>query len=79
MEKKLFADLVTSLKEAAAISRGKARPSRQFKVTALAAKLFAFRTGRRHFSGQAASVGRLVDCVSFAGNHGSLGAEPAGN
>ena len=32
MEKKLFGELVTSLKEAAAISRGKARPSRQFKV-----------------------------------------------
>ena len=34
MEKKLFGELVTSLKEAAAISRGKARPSRQFKVAA---------------------------------------------
>ena len=32
MEKKLFAELVTSLKEAAAISRGRARPSRQFRV-----------------------------------------------
>ena len=32
MEKALFADLVTSLKEVAAISKGKARPSRQFKV-----------------------------------------------
>jgi putative transcriptional regulator len=32
MEKKLFAELVTSLKEAAAISKGKVRPSRQFKV-----------------------------------------------
>jgi len=32
MEKELFADLVTSLKEAAAISKGKARPSRQFRV-----------------------------------------------
>jgi hypothetical protein len=32
MEKKLFADLMTSLKEATAISKGKARPSRQFKV-----------------------------------------------
>ena len=34
MEKQLFADLVTSLKEAADISRGKARPSRQFKLKA---------------------------------------------
>ena len=34
MEKKLFAELVTSLKEAAAISKGKARPSRQFRVEA---------------------------------------------
>ena len=34
MEKKLFADLVTSLKEAAAIAKGKARPSRRFKVEA---------------------------------------------
>ena len=34
MEKKLFADLVTSLKEAAAISRGKVRPSRQFNIEA---------------------------------------------
>lgn len=34
MEKKLFADLMTSLKEAAAISKGNARPSRQFKVDA---------------------------------------------
>jgi DNA-binding transcriptional regulator YiaG len=32
MDKKLFAELVTSLKEAAAISRGKARPSRQFRI-----------------------------------------------
>ncbi len=45
MEKKLFADLVTSLKEAAAISRGKARPSRQFKVTAPNVKGVRERTG----------------------------------
>jgi putative transcriptional regulator len=34
MEKKLFAELVTSLREAAAISKGKGRPSRQFRVEA---------------------------------------------
>ena len=33
MDKDLFADLVTSLKEAASISKGNARPSRQFKVS----------------------------------------------
>lgn len=34
MEKKLFAELVESLKEAAAISKGRARPSRQMRVDA---------------------------------------------
>ena len=38
MDKKLFAELVTSLKEAAAISKGKARPSRKFRVDAPDAK-----------------------------------------
>ncbi|MBS0523415.1 MAG: helix-turn-helix domain-containing protein [Proteobacteria bacterium] len=38
MDKKLFAELVTSLKEAAAISKGKARPSRKFRVRAPDAK-----------------------------------------
>lgn len=32
MERKLFADLVTSLKEAAALSNNKARPARQAKI-----------------------------------------------
>ncbi len=32
MEKKLFADLLQSLKEAKAISKGKAKASRRFKV-----------------------------------------------
>ena len=39
MDKKLFAELVTSLKEAAAISKGKARPSRKFRVEAPDAKV----------------------------------------
>lgn len=45
MEKKLFADLVTSLKEAAAIAKGKARPARQFKVAAPNVKGVRERTG----------------------------------
>ena len=45
MEKKLFAHLVTSLKEAAAISKGKARPSRQFKVEAVDVKDVRRRVG----------------------------------
>lgn len=45
MEKKLFAELVTSLKEAAAISKGKARPSRQFRVEAPNVKGVRERTG----------------------------------
>jgi putative transcriptional regulator len=38
MDKKLFAELVTSLKEAASIAKGKARPSRKFRVEAPDAK-----------------------------------------
>jgi putative transcriptional regulator len=38
MDKKLFSELVTSLKEAAAISKGRARPSRQFRVVSPDAK-----------------------------------------
>ena len=45
MEKALFADLVTSLKEAAALSKGKARPSRQFKVEAANVKGLRERIG----------------------------------
>lgn len=37
MEKKLFADLVTSLHEAVAIIKGKARPSRQIEVATVEA------------------------------------------
>jgi hypothetical protein len=32
MDRKLFEDLVASLKEAAAITKGRARPARQFEV-----------------------------------------------
>lgn len=46
MEKKLFAELVTSLNEAAVISKGKSRPSRQFKVDAPDAKRVRRRIGR---------------------------------
>ena len=45
MEKELFADLVTSLKEAAVLSKGKARPSRQFKVDAANVKGLRERIG----------------------------------
>lgn len=38
MDKTLFEDLVSSLKEAKAISKGKAAPSRRFEVTAPDAK-----------------------------------------
>ena len=45
MEKELFADLVASLKEAAALSKGKARPSRQFRVDAANVKGLRERIG----------------------------------
>lgn len=45
MDKKLFAELVTSLKEAAAISKGKVRPSRQFRVDPPNAKSVRERIG----------------------------------
>jgi putative transcriptional regulator len=45
MEKGLFADLVTSLKEAAAISKGKARSSRQFRVASADVKDLRERIG----------------------------------
>ncbi len=43
MAKKLFEDLVTNLKEAAAITKGKARPARQFEVARSAAPKAAHR------------------------------------
>jgi putative transcriptional regulator len=39
MDKALFDDLVSSLKEAKAISKGQASPSRRFEITAPDAKL----------------------------------------
>ena len=45
MDKVLFAGLVTSLKEAAAISKGKARPSRQFRVVTVNVKDLRERIG----------------------------------
>lgn len=45
MEKKLFSDLVASLEEAAAVTKGKARPSRPFGVAAPNFKGVRERTG----------------------------------
>lgn len=45
MEKRLFADLVTSLEKAAAITKRKARPARQFEVAAPNVKGVRERTG----------------------------------
>lgn len=45
MEKELFNDLVQSLKEAGAIARAEAKPSRQYKLTPLDAKAVREQTG----------------------------------
>lgn len=45
MNRRLLRDLVTSLEEAAAITKGKARPARQFKVVAPNVKGVRERTG----------------------------------
>ncbi|TAK78948.1 MAG: helix-turn-helix domain-containing protein [Aquabacterium sp.] len=45
MDKKLFGELVTSLEEAKAISKGKAAPSRRFDVQPIDAKAVREQTG----------------------------------
>ena len=45
MEKELFADLLQSLKEAKAISKGKAEPSRRFKLEVTDVKAVRERVG----------------------------------